>query len=123
MSLIERFIPVLWWIGDVIMPTRLTMLCKPCGHCELLKVISEECLIYYLFKFIHMEKENKLETKRTRCEIWTRVMGYHRPVSDYNIGKKGEHYSRKHFNEDRCKEEKCAVANTNFLLKFGSHKK
>lgn len=37
--------------------------------------------------------------ERTRCEIWTRVMGYHRPVSHFNIGKKSEHYSRKHFQE------------------------
>lgn len=37
--------------------------------------------------------------KRTRCEVWTRVMGYHRPVSHYNIGKKSEHISRKHFCE------------------------
>lgn len=36
---------------------------------------------------------------RTRCEVWTRVMGYHRPVSHFNIGKKAEHYSRKHFTE------------------------
>lgn len=37
--------------------------------------------------------------ERTRCEVWTRVMGYHRPVSHFNIGKKAEHYSRKHFQE------------------------
>lgn len=37
--------------------------------------------------------------QRTRCEVWTRVMGYHRPVSHFNIGKKAEHYSRKHFVE------------------------
>ena len=37
--------------------------------------------------------------ERTRCEVWTRVMGYHRPVSHFNIGKKSEHYSRKHFQE------------------------
>ncbi|MDP3957557.1 MAG: anaerobic ribonucleoside-triphosphate reductase [bacterium] len=36
---------------------------------------------------------------RTHCEVWTRVMGYHRPVSHFNIGKKAEHYSRKHFQE------------------------
>lgn len=36
---------------------------------------------------------------RTRCEVWTRVMGYHRPVSHFNIAKKAEHYSRKHFTE------------------------
>lgn len=39
------------------------------------------------------------DSERTRCEIWTRVMGYHRPVSHFNIGKKAEHYSRKHFTE------------------------
>lgn len=28
------------------------------------------------------------------CEVWTRVMGYHRPVSSFNIGKQGEHAER-----------------------------
>lgn len=37
--------------------------------------------------------------ERTRCEVWTRVMGYHRPVSSFNVGKKGEHKERKHFTE------------------------
>ena len=37
--------------------------------------------------------------ERTRCEVWTRVMGYFRPVSHFNVGKKAEHYSRKHFTE------------------------
>lgn len=36
---------------------------------------------------------------RTRCEVWTRVMGYHRPVSSFNIGKKGEFHERKFFEE------------------------
>ncbi|MFH0776935.1 MAG: anaerobic ribonucleoside-triphosphate reductase [Patescibacteria group bacterium] len=36
---------------------------------------------------------------RTRCEVWTRVMGYHRPVQNFNVGKKAEHYSRCHFSE------------------------
>lgn len=30
------------------------------------------------------------DPRRTRCEIWTRVMGYHRPVSSFNTGKQGE---------------------------------
>lgn len=38
-------------------------------------------------------------SERQRCEVWTRVMGYHRPVSEFNPGKKGEHYERKHFIE------------------------
>jgi len=33
------------------------------------------------------------------CEVWTRVMGYHRPVSQYNHGKQGEHEQRRYFNE------------------------
>lgn len=34
-----------------------------------------------------------------KCEVWTRVMGYHRPVSSFNIGKKGEHAERTPFRE------------------------
>jgi len=39
------------------------------------------------------------DTERQPCEVWTRVMGYHRPVSSFNIGKKGEHYERRFFRE------------------------
>ena len=37
--------------------------------------------------------------ERQRCEVWTRVMGYHRPVASFNIGKKGEHAERRFFRE------------------------
>ncbi len=47
--------------------------------------------------------------QRTRCEVWTRVMGYHRPVSEFNPGKKSEHAERQHFVE-RC-ESATAVVN------------
>ena len=40
------------------------------------------------------------EKARQPCEVWTRVMGYHRPVSAYNPGKKSEHEERAHFRED-----------------------
>jgi anaerobic ribonucleoside-triphosphate reductase len=36
---------------------------------------------------------------RTRCEVWSRVMGYHRPVVAWNLGKQQEHRDRKHFKE------------------------
>ena len=39
------------------------------------------------------------DDERQRCEVWTRVMGYHRPVASFNIGKKGEHAERTHFVE------------------------
>lgn len=51
--------------------------------------------------------------ERTRCEVWTRVMGYHRPVSHFNIGKKAEHYSRKHFTET-------VAANHEFCQKYAA---
>ncbi len=39
------------------------------------------------------------DEERQPCEVWTRVMGYHRPVASFNIGKKGEHHERKFFQE------------------------
>ncbi len=33
------------------------------------------------------------------CEVWTRVMGYFRPVQSFNIGKKGEYHERVTFKE------------------------
>lgn len=44
----------------------------------------------------------KIELKdeeRTVCEVWSRVMGYHRPVVEWNIGKKGEWGGRRFFME------------------------
>jgi len=40
------------------------------------------------------------DEERQPCEVWTRVMGYHRPVSSFNIGKKGEFEERKFFLEN-----------------------
>lgn len=39
------------------------------------------------------------DEERTRCEVWTRVMGYHRPVSAWNPGKRSEHAERVYFIE------------------------
>ncbi|HJV67855.1 anaerobic ribonucleoside-triphosphate reductase [Ideonella sp.] len=39
------------------------------------------------------------EQERQRCEVWTRVMGYHRPKSSFNIGKQGEFAERRYFDE------------------------
>jgi anaerobic ribonucleoside-triphosphate reductase len=39
------------------------------------------------------------QEQRQRCEVWTRVMGYHRPVSAFNPGKQSEHRERRHFTE------------------------
>lgn len=39
------------------------------------------------------------DSERTRCEIWTRVMGYHRPITSFNPGKQSEHRERRYFRE------------------------
>ena len=51
------------------------------------------------------------EVSRTPCEVYTRVMGYLRPVSNYNVWKKSEFYSRKYFEENK-------IDNSEFLRKF-----
>ena len=53
------------------------------------------------------------EIARTPCEVYTRVMWYLRPVSNYNFGKKSEFYSRKYFEENK-------VDNSEFLRRFGN---
>lgn len=52
------------------------------------------------------------EVQRVRCQVYTRVMGYLRPASHYNIGKKSEFYSRKYFDESK-------TTNSEFMRKFG----
>ena len=44
------------------------------------------------------------EHERQRCEVWSRVMGYCRPVAAWNIGKRQEHADRKPFTEQRARE-------------------
>jgi len=41
----------------------------------------------------------RFKDKRQKCIVYTRVMGYHRPVESFNIGKTGEHRERKQFKE------------------------
>ncbi len=39
------------------------------------------------------------ESKRTKCEVYSRVVGYLRPVSQWNAGKKEEFKERKVFDK------------------------
>ncbi len=54
-----------------------------------------------------MKKENSdnfcqlQNEQRQPCEVWTRVMGYYRPVSEFNAGKKSEQAQRVCFCEDK----------------------
>ncbi|MDD3029948.1 MAG: ribonucleoside triphosphate reductase [Alphaproteobacteria bacterium] len=47
-----------------------------------------------------------------KTQVWTRVMGYFRPVDGFNIGKKGEHQERKPFKEPS--SESCACVGARF---------
>ena len=49
---------------------------------------------------MHDKHDELKEEERTRCEVWTRVMGYHRPVSAFNPGKRSEHEERCCFEEE-----------------------
>lgn len=46
-------------------------------------------------------REASTRLNRNRCEIRTRVMGYHRPVQYYNEWKKSEFYQRKYFDVEK----------------------
>jgi anaerobic ribonucleoside-triphosphate reductase len=37
---------------------------------------------------------------RTKCQVWTRVMGYFRPKSQFNIWKRQEFEDRVYFKEN-----------------------
>lgn len=47
----------------------------------------------------HAQDVSLRDDERQPCEVWTRVMGYHRPVSSFNRGKQGEHAERRFFAE------------------------
>ena len=53
-------------------------------------------------------------SKRTPCQVYTRVMGYLRPVENYNLWKKSEFYSRKYFDEK-------LVDNSDFIRKYSKN--
>jgi hypothetical protein len=55
---------------------------------------------------IPIDEKNALllaDEERQPCEIWTRVMGYHRPVSSFNRGKQGEFAERTYFTEAKAR--------------------
>jgi len=73
------------------------------------KVIENYRLPYITITpvFSVCETHGYLNGEQNRCPscgretlVWTRVMGYHRPVASFNLGKTGEHGERRHFRED-----------------------
>lgn len=49
-----------------------------------------------------LEILNKYQNERQSVECWTRVMGYFRPFSQFNVGKKSEFKERIWFVESNC---------------------
>lgn len=48
-------------------------------------------------------KEEQANCKGTPCEVFSRVVGYMRPVQNWNKGKREEYSMRKTFNVEQCK--------------------
>ena len=53
------------------------------------------------------------DNERQKCEIWTRVMGYYRPVENYNVGKLSEYRERTYFKEIDINNEMNDTASNN----------
>jgi hypothetical protein len=64
------------------------------GGCELGRRVPQDC-----GPGCAAYAEGLSDAERTPCEIWTRVMGYHRPISAWNAGKQAEHRERRSFRE------------------------
>lgn len=47
-----------------------------------------------------------------KCEIYSRVVGYHRPVQNWNLGKKAEFAERKEFQENVSLKSKVESSHT-----------
>ena len=44
-----------------------------------------------------MKSQEEMEMPRTKCEVWSRSVGYLRPVEQWNEGKQEEFKDRKTF--------------------------
>jgi len=49
-----------------------------------------------------MSEAANMEAQRTRCEIYSRVVGYIRPVNQWNEGKQSEYADRVEFKVNDC---------------------
>ncbi len=48
-------------------------------------------------RLLELKSESDINSKRTKCEIYSRVVGYMRPVNQWNRGKQQEFKERKYF--------------------------
>lgn len=62
-----------------------------------------------------MTEEKKItlqDEERQPCEVWTRVMGYFRPVEAFNVGKKSEYAERVCFSQKKAVERFAGASKT-----------
>lgn len=62
-----------------------------------------------------MSEESKIQledSERQACEVWTRVMGYFRPVDAFNVGKKSEYAERVCFSQKKAVERFAGISKT-----------
>jgi len=45
----------------------------------------------------NLQNKKALEDKRQPCEVYSRIVGYLRPVQNWNDGKKAEYFDREEF--------------------------
>lgn len=69
---------------------------------------------------INIENVKLDDSERQPCEVYTRVMGYIRPTTEFNVGKKGEFNSRVCFCEDKaisgCEVRECVCESETMAL-------
>lgn len=62
-------------------------------------ILITETKLMVSFIFTHMEKQTKRtryeKPARQRCEVYSRVTGYLRPISQWNDGKQAEYDCRR----------------------------
>ena len=50
-------------------------------------------------------EEKKCNTCGANCEVWSRIVGYFRPIVEWNKGKKSEYKDRKEYLVEKKKEK------------------
>ena len=69
---------------------------------------------------INIDDVNLDDSESQRCEVYTRVMGYIRPTTEFNVGKKGEYKSRLCFCEEKavmgCEARECVCRDNTMAL-------
>ena len=55
---------------------------------------------------MHSQDIELTDDERQECEVYSKPMGYCRPISDFNAGKLSEYNERVNFDEDKMKENR-----------------